>query len=147
MFINDLRIGTKLGITSGLGILLVTGMLFNQSRSDAAIADAVLSMSEQKQIAFKAVDSQNNMRRAQIGIADIRLQTNVDELDNLAGSVREAIATSEADVEGAVQPAKRVEDRERLEKSRNWAGNITRRLMTWSPRRSNGYRLLPSGFP
>ena len=40
MSINNLRIGTKLAIASGLAILLVAGMLFTQWQSDASVGEA-----------------------------------------------------------------------------------------------------------
>lgn len=116
MSINNLRIRTKLGIASGVAIILVAAMLFNQWRSDEAVADAMRIMAEQNQIAFDAMASQSNLRRAQIGLADIRLQSTAAGVTKLAEGVREAIKNGEANIQDAILHAKMPENRERMQK-------------------------------
>jgi hypothetical protein len=82
MSIKDLRIGAKLAIASGLSILLVAGMLLNQWRSDKGVSEAVHGMTVRRQIAFNAAQSQSNFRQAQSKIAEIRLQSTIEEVNS-----------------------------------------------------------------
>jgi methyl-accepting chemotaxis protein len=116
MSINDLRIGTKLAITSGLGIVLVAGMLFNQWRADSMISDAMDAYSRQEQIAFHAAGSQSFFRRAQIRVRDIRLETTADGVNKLVPNLQEAIAAGLAEAEEGMKLALHPENRERLQK-------------------------------
>ena len=114
MRINGLHIGTKLGIASGLGILLVAGMLFSQWRGDKAVSEAVIRMSTQKQIAFLTADLQNNLGSAQI--ADIRLATSIEDVNKLAELMREIIKKGDADTEATLKAMYIPQNRERLQK-------------------------------
>ena len=102
MSIKDLRIGTKLAIASALSILLVAGMLLNQWRSDEGVSEAVRGMTVRSQIAFGAAASRSNFRQAQSKIAEIRLQSTIEEVNKLADAMREAIAGGEKDIDEAL---------------------------------------------
>ena len=54
--ISNLSIGAKLGIASGLGVLLVATMVIVQIRANAAIRDLDARMSGQQTIARDAVE-------------------------------------------------------------------------------------------
>lgn len=105
MSIKDLRIGTKLAFASGLSILLVAGMLMNQWHSDMGVSEAVHGMTVRRQIAFDAAESRSNFRQAQSKIAEIRLQSTVDEVNTLADAMREAIAGGEKEIDAALNLA------------------------------------------
>jgi methyl-accepting chemotaxis protein len=119
MSIVNLRIGTKLAIASGTGILLVAGMLFNQWRSDGAVTTAVQGMTRQKEITFDTASGQSNFRRAQINVRDIRLAADAETIGKLSGSLRESIELGVAEVNKALALAKTAENRERLQKIRS----------------------------
>ena len=72
-FLLNLSIGAKLGIASGLGVLLVATMVVNQMRVNAAMRDLDARMSGQQTIARDAVDAKASIRGMQIGIRDLRL--------------------------------------------------------------------------
>src|SRR6185312_16411993 len=56
-FLLNLSIGAKLGIASGLGVLLVATMVIVQIRSNAAMRDLDARMSGQQTIARDAVEA------------------------------------------------------------------------------------------
>jgi methyl-accepting chemotaxis protein len=72
-FILNLSIGAKLGIASGLGVLLVGTMVIIQMRANTAIRDADARKSVQQAIARDAVDAKASIRGMQIGVRDLLL--------------------------------------------------------------------------
>ena len=71
--ILNLSIGAKLGIASGLGVLLVATMVIVQIRANAAMRDLDARMAGQQTIARDAVDAKASIRGMQVGIRDLRL--------------------------------------------------------------------------
>jgi methyl-accepting chemotaxis protein len=71
--ILNLSIGAKLGIASGLGVLLVAVMVITQMRANGALRDADVRKSEQQTVARDAVDAKASIRGMQIGVRDLRL--------------------------------------------------------------------------
>ena len=61
-FFLNLSIGAKLGIASGLGVLLVATMVIVQIRSNAATRELDARMAGQQTIARDAVDAKASMR-------------------------------------------------------------------------------------
>ena len=59
----NLSIGAKLGIASGLSVVLVVTMVFVQMRSDAAMRDLDARMLGQQTIARDAVDAKASIAR------------------------------------------------------------------------------------
>ncbi|KRR18411.1 methyl-accepting chemotaxis protein [Bradyrhizobium retamae] len=74
--IPNLSISAKLGIASGLGVLLVGAMVMIQMRANTAIRDADARKSAQQTIARDAVDAKASIRGMQIGVRDLRLVNN-----------------------------------------------------------------------
>ena len=70
--ILNLSIGAKLGIASGLGILLVAAMVVGEMRANAAMRDADVRKSAQQTIARDAVDAKASLRGMQTGVRDLR---------------------------------------------------------------------------
>ena len=79
-FLLNLSIGAKLGIASGLGVLLVATMVIVQMRANVAMRDLDARMSGQQTIARDAVDAKASLRGMQIGIRDLRLADNAADL-------------------------------------------------------------------
>ena len=116
MSFNNLRIGTKLAIASGLAILLVAGMLFTQWQSDASVGKATQASVNQQEIAFLAVSAQNHFRGSQLGLKDIRLATAQNEVDKQLPPMRDQMKLGLAEVDAALKKVVRPENRERLMK-------------------------------
>lgn len=80
MFIQNLRIGTKLAVTSALTIALVALMIVLQMNGDAAVQKLSNGASAQQSIAQNAAEAKASVRGMQIGIRDILSSTSPAEL-------------------------------------------------------------------
>ncbi|MEO8319900.1 MAG: methyl-accepting chemotaxis protein [Bradyrhizobium sp.] len=78
--IQNLRIGTKLAITSGLTILVVAGMIYLQMTGGADVRMATDKAAVQQSIALNAAEAKASVRGMQMGIRDVLMATNPDEL-------------------------------------------------------------------
>ena len=78
--IQDLRIGTKLAITSGLTILVLAGMIYLQITGGADVRIATGKAATQQTIAQNAAEAKASVRGMQMGIRDVLMATTPDEL-------------------------------------------------------------------
>jgi hypothetical protein len=78
--IQDLKIGTKLAITSALALIVVGGMVYFQVTGGADVRSATEKASRQQTIALDAAEAKASVRGMQIGIRDILLATTPEEL-------------------------------------------------------------------
>ncbi|MCP1758992.1 methyl-accepting chemotaxis protein [Bradyrhizobium japonicum] len=84
MFIQNLRIGTKLAITSALTIGLVTLMIFLQMSGGAEVQKLSNAASAQQAIAQNAAEAKASVRGMQIGIRDILTSSSSAEMQKAA---------------------------------------------------------------
>jgi len=121
----NLSIAAKLGIASGLSILLVFAMMISQSQGNIEIRDADARKSAQQTIARDTVDFKASMRGMQIGVRDLRLATSPTDLqkasDYLASRLKSA--NQFADV---ILKLSHGENRARIEKLRTLAADYER---------------------
>ncbi|MDP1584009.1 MAG: methyl-accepting chemotaxis protein [Bradyrhizobium sp.] len=82
--IQNLRIGTKLAVTSAMTVLLVAGMIYLQITGGAEVQRASDNASRQQAVAYDAAESKASVRGMQIGIRDILLAMTPAELDSAA---------------------------------------------------------------
>jgi methyl-accepting chemotaxis protein len=80
MFIQNLRIGTKLAVTSALTIGLVALMIFLQMSGNADVQTLGAAASQQQAIAINATDTKASVRGMQIGLRDIVTSSSPAEL-------------------------------------------------------------------
>ena len=66
-FLLNLSIGAKLGIASGLGVLLVVTMVIVQIRSNTAMRDLDARMAGQQTIARDAAEAKASIAGMQVG--------------------------------------------------------------------------------
>ena len=78
--IQDLRIGTKLAITSAMTIMVVAAMIYMQMSGGADVRTASDNASRQQAVAQNAAEAKASVRGMQIGIRDILMATTPDEL-------------------------------------------------------------------
>src|SRR4051812_16056441 len=78
--IQDLRIGTKLAITSALTILVVAAMIYLQMSGGAEVRKADDNAARQQAIAQSAAEAKASVRGMQMGIRDVLMATTPDEL-------------------------------------------------------------------
>lgn len=85
--ILNLSIGAKLGIASGLGVLLVATLVIVQIRANAAIRDLDARMSGQQTIARDAVEAKASVAGMQVAVRDLRLANNSADLQKAVDSL------------------------------------------------------------
>src|SRR5262245_1299538 len=78
--ISNLRIGWKLGLTSGLGVLLVVAMIVNQQIGSGTIRDGIANIERNDSNALLAVNAKASARGMQIGMRDVRLATTAEDI-------------------------------------------------------------------
>ena len=79
--VQNLRIGTKLAITSALSILLVATMIYLQMSGGAEVRKAGDDSARQQAVAQNAAEAKASVRGMQMGIRDILLASNPAELE------------------------------------------------------------------
>jgi methyl-accepting chemotaxis protein len=112
----NFRIGTKLGITSGLGILLVAGMLLSQQLGNGSVMTANDLAAGQTTIAYEAQATASGIRTAQTAVREIRLATSPAEINSGVEAVRAALADVDKHLDTAIGKTVKPENRERLQK-------------------------------
>jgi methyl-accepting chemotaxis protein len=117
-FIQNLRIGTKLAVTSLLSILLVGGLIFAQMTGNAAVRSANEAASAQQTIVRLATEAKAATRGMMIGVGDIRLATNSKEMQAAQDYLAARQKSAQAYIDDALKLSKSPENRARLEKMR-----------------------------
>ncbi len=112
----NLSIGAKLGIASGLGVLLVATMVIVQIYANAATRNIDARMTAQQTIARDAVETKASIAGMQVAIRDMRLADSPADLqkanDNLAARVKSASHFADE----MLRLSKAPENRARIEK-------------------------------
>jgi methyl-accepting chemotaxis protein len=123
----DLRIGTKLAITSVLSILLIAMMIFGQMSGNAAVRRMNENAIAQQILARDAVEAKASIRGMQIGVRDFRLARLPADLQkaNEYIAARQKSATEFAD--SMLKLSKSAENHERIEKIKTLVGDYARR--------------------
>ena len=112
--IQDLRIGTKLAITSALTILLVASMIYLQVTGGAAIGSASDKAAGQHAIAQSAAEAKASVRGMQVGIRDILLASNPAEIQKGAEYFADRRASALKFQGEMARLSKSAENRERI---------------------------------
>jgi methyl-accepting chemotaxis protein len=135
MFTN-LRIGTKLAITSVLSILLIAMMIFGQMSGNAAVRKMNDSAVVQQTIGQDAMETRTSIRGMQLGVRDVRLAQVAADMQkaNEAVATRQKSAVESA--EAMLKLSKSPENHERIEKIKTLVGDYARRAQEISTVRS-----------
>lgn len=83
-FIQNLRIGTKLAIASGLGIILVGLMIYMQTMGSAEVRQSYQASGVYQRIALNAAEAKASFRGMQIGVRDFLGATKVADVQKAA---------------------------------------------------------------
>jgi methyl-accepting chemotaxis protein len=98
------RIGNKLGIASGLGVLLAMGMVMNQSSTETSVSQANNRADVQQQISDSALKAESEMRNMQLAVRGVRLARSAEEVTRMQGEFRSA-QSAQADLVAAALTA------------------------------------------
>ena len=115
-FLLNLSIGAKLGIASGLGVLLVATMVIVQMRANVAMRDLDVRMSGQQTIARDAVDAKASIGGMQTAVRDLRLASNPAELQKANESLAARLKSTNHISDDMLKLSKSAENRARIEK-------------------------------
>ena len=120
--VQNLRIGTKLAVTSLLTILLIGGMILSEISGNAAVRQKSDAAGAQQTIARTAVEMKAAIRGMMIGVRDIRSAKTEAEMQ----TARDLLALRQKSTLGyvneAVKLVKSTESRDRLLKIEGLAG-------------------------
>ncbi|WFU15091.1 HAMP domain-containing methyl-accepting chemotaxis protein [Bradyrhizobium sp. CB3481] len=119
----NLSIGAKLGIASGLGVLLVATMVIVQIRSNAAMRDLDVRTAGQQAIARDAVDVKASIRGMQIGVRDLRLAESAADLQKAKDYLSARLASVNKYSDEMMKLSKSAENRARIEKLKTRAAD------------------------
>src|SRR3954468_10499673 len=115
-FLLNLSIGAKLGIASGLGVLLVATMVIVQIRSNAAMRDLDARVAGQQTIARDAVDAKASIAGMQVGVRDLRLANSSADLQKASDGVAARVKSGSHFADEMLKLSKSAENRARIEK-------------------------------
>src|SRR3954470_4840424 len=113
--IQNLRIGTKLAITSLLSILLIGAMLFAQMTGNAASRKANNVALAQQTVARDAVDAKASARGMESGVRDVRLAANPADLQKATDYIAARLKSVNHFSEEMVKLVRTAESRQRIQ--------------------------------
>jgi len=111
----NIRIGTKLAITVGIGVVLVAGMVVNQQLSNTRVARQTELARNESFVIAELLSASVALQRMQIGAREIRLAISEREADQALAGLRESMGNAVGYVRAAIQLCGNVEHCERLE--------------------------------
>ena len=112
----NLSIGAKLGIASGLGVLLVAAMVIVQILANGATRDIEARMSGQQTIARDAAEVKASVAGMQVAVRDVRLASTAGELQKASENLAARLKSSDHFAEQMLKLSKAPENRARIEK-------------------------------
>src|SRR5215471_17179292 len=92
--IQNLRIGTKLAITSALAILMVAGMLYMQVTGGAHVQAAAATAARQQTIAINAAEAKASVRGMQVGLRDVLLSHSDADMQKASSYFADRVAAA-----------------------------------------------------
>src|SRR5689334_15332220 len=114
--IQNLRIGTKLAITSTLAILMVAGMLYLQVTGGAHVRQATAVAAGQQAIAMSAGEAKASVRGMQMGIRDVLLAHSEADLQKASSYFADRVAAALKFQGEMAQLSRSVENGERIKR-------------------------------
>jgi methyl-accepting chemotaxis protein len=115
-FIENLRIGTKLAITSLLSIIMVVALIYVQMSGSKAVRQANERAENQNLVAIKGIEAKSSARGMMIGVRDIRLASTPAQLLAAQEDVVDQYKAVRKFIDEALMLSKSAENRARLEK-------------------------------
>src|SRR5262245_10932652 len=115
------RIGTKLALTSGLGVLLVGGMLVTETMGTSSVVGSFAGANSQHVIAEDSSAVKAAARGMMLGVRDVRLAHNSDEIQKAMTYLRAREESVTRLADEALKYIHKPENRERMEKVKSLA--------------------------
>jgi signal transduction histidine kinase/CheY-like chemotaxis protein len=111
----NIRIGTKLAITVGIGVVLVAGMIVNQQLSNTSVARQTELARDEQFVIADLLSASVALQRMQVGTREIRLAISESEADQALAGLRESMGKAVSYLQAAIQLCGNAENCERLE--------------------------------
>jgi signal transduction histidine kinase/DNA-binding response OmpR family regulator len=111
----NIRIGTKLAITVGIGVVLVAGMIVNQQISNTSVARQTELARNESFVIADLLSASVALQRMQLGTREIRLAISEREADEALAGLRESMGNAVGYVRTAIQLCGNAEHCARLE--------------------------------
>ena len=111
----NMRIGTKLAITVGIGVVLVAGMIVNQQLSNTSVARQTELARDEQFVISDLLSASVALQRMQVGTREIRLAISEREADQALAGLRESMGNAVSYIQAAIQLCGNAENCERLE--------------------------------
>jgi methyl-accepting chemotaxis protein len=124
--IQNLRIGTKLLITSALGVLLVGSMIVSQIYGNAGVRQTYQSAIVQQTIMHDAIEAKASLRGMQIGVRDVRLANTPADMQKANGYLAERLTSVNKFADEMLKLSHSSENRARIEKLKSLAANYVK---------------------
>jgi methyl-accepting chemotaxis protein len=81
------RIGTKLAIMAGIGVLVSIAMIINLRVGSTSIAGSIAATNLQQRITAEAIDAKASIRGMQVGMRDLRLARTAEEIQRSVAAI------------------------------------------------------------
>jgi methyl-accepting chemotaxis protein len=114
--LSDIRIGTKLFMMSGLGVLLVAGMIVVQIFSNSAVKSANEAAALQQHLSHDLLSAKVVERGMQISVRDVRLARTGQDLESAVKTLETRIAAGHQRIDPLISKFRNPENRTRAEK-------------------------------
>jgi methyl-accepting chemotaxis protein len=119
--LSNIRIGIKLAIMSGLGVLLVGGMIATQMWSNSTVRGANNTADTQQNLAKESMTVRAMETRMQLGVRDVRLARTPENLQKALNNIDESLKAAIPIIDSMIQNLRVPENRERMQKVKTLA--------------------------
>ena len=113
----NLRIGTKLALTSAAGVLIVGALVMNNQISNSHVGDLADDSQDAAFVLDKAKDADENIGNMRLTFRDIRLSNSVDDVEKLISAMQSDISAARENLKSAELRSKLPANKERLAKA------------------------------
>jgi methyl-accepting chemotaxis protein len=114
--LSNLSIGSKLMITSGLGVMLMAGLIGSMMTGNSSVRTAIDDTTAQASISQAASDLRGSIRGLQIGLRDMRLALALDGSQKAMDYFHDRQKSSNRTIDSLIQSVKVEENQERINK-------------------------------
>ncbi|MGY8662002.1 methyl-accepting chemotaxis protein [Bradyrhizobium sp. UFLA05-109] len=125
--IANLRIGTKLALTSALSILLIAGMIFAQMQGNGAVRQSSETADQQSTLARGAIEAKASLRGMQVAARDIQLANSTEELRTAQANLAARRQSADKFTDEILAVSKVPENHQRIERMKVLVGDYDTR--------------------
>ena len=137
--IQNLRIGTKLAVTSALAVLLVASMIASEKFGNASVRQSNQNVLGQQEIARDAVEAKVAVHGMQLAVRDVRLAGNASDLQKASEALAERQRSVTAIADSMLKLSRSAENRARIEKLKTLAADYMKEAQKISAVRSAAF--------